>query len=119
MTRLSCTFRFSAGFETTCGLAIVVVAIILSFEVSLEYVELLVPEFVVEGQPLLGRPEGFGIESYDLKVAASLSCDELGGLQHFEVLGYGGQRHGVGLRDLADGLGLCGDVLKDGATRGV
>ncbi len=67
--------------ESTGGLTIVVVAIILSFKVSLECVELLVPEFVVEGQPLLGGPEGFGIESYDLKVAASLSCDELGGLR--------------------------------------
>ena len=77
------------------------------------------PEFLVVGQPFLCRPKRGGIETDDLKAAASLARDQFRGLQDFEVLGHRGQGNTVRLGDLADGFLLGCDVAKNGPARRV
>jgi len=77
------------------------------------------PEFFVISQPFLSRPKRGGIETHDLKAAASLARDEIRGLKDFEVLGYRSQGNTVGLGDLADGLFPGSDVAKNRPARGV
>jgi len=85
----------------------------------LESVKLPLPEFLVVGQPFLSRPKRGGIETDDLKAAASLARDQFRGLQDFEVLGHRGQGNAVRLGDLADGLFPGCDVPKNRPARGV
>ena len=91
----------------------------MGFEVLLKAVEAAAPEALVEGEPILGRTESVGVEVHHTAASAALAADERGALEDVEVLGYGGERDGVRLGDLADGFFAACDVAQDGAAGGV
>lgn len=82
----------------------------------LQTVEAGSPEDFIEGEPVLRGPQASGIEPHHTAASAALAADERGPLQNVEVLGYRGERHGVGLGDLADCLLAARDVAEDGTT---
>jgi hypothetical protein len=90
-----------------------------SFQEVLESIQLMLPEFLVVGQPFLCRPKGGGIETDDLKAATPFARDQFRGFQDFEVLGYRSQGDTVRLGNLADGLFFGCDVAKNRPARGV
>jgi hypothetical protein len=90
-----------------------------SFQEVLESVKLPPPEFLVISQPFLSRPKRGGIETHDLKAAASLARDQFRGFEDLEVLGHCCKRDTVRLGDLADGFLLGCDVAKNGPARRV
>jgi hypothetical protein len=90
-----------------------------SFEEVLESVKLPLPEFLVIGQPFLGRPKRGGVESHNLKAAAPLARDQFSGFQYLQVLGHGGQRNTIRLSNFADRFFLARDVPQNRPARRV
>ena len=66
-----------------------------------EQVETVGPEPLVETQPLLGAGERPGVQATQVSAPAHLAADQSGVLEHLDVLGGRGERHGEGLRQLA------------------
>jgi len=86
---------------------------------GLQGVELLRPEGFVVGEPVLRCPEAMCIESDHTATSFAFAVDQVGALEDVEVLGDGGERHAVGLSDLADRLLAVGDVPQDGSAGGI
>src|ERR1700709_2178498 len=77
--------RFSLFCISTTFVAIVL-SFVLCFQVTLEGIQLPVPELFVEGQPLFRWPQALCIQPHNLETPAPLPCYQLRRFQHLQML---------------------------------
>jgi hypothetical protein len=106
---------FAPWFETSWGIRLLLFVRIALGELF-DLVELVAPEALEAGGPLVERADGFGIGSVKHVAAVAADVYQANVFENAEVLGDGGLLDVEGIDDFVDGAFLKDEVVQDVAA---